>query len=189
MSQKKPKSRKKGVKTAKSPVFDEELDETLINDEFEEFQPKRSSSRLKLSSSDQFEDDMMEDQPENVDLLDTIDGLDYDSDQFQEDFPHLSKEIQNPHLLYPVDAVSWDDEEPLEEEAKEEEVKPKKGRFTPLEEPTLKSLLSRSRTEEEALEIIKYFEKREEISSSEADKLISTLRSKGLKAFKGKKED
>jgi len=178
---------KKGAKIAKPPVVDEDLDESLMENDYAEFSQQRSSSKSKLYLSDQFKDDVIDDQYENVDLLDTIDGVDYDPDQFREDFPHLTEEIQNPNLLYPVDAVRWDDEEPLEEI--QEEIKPKKGIYTTPEEPNLKSLLHRCKTEQEALEIIKYFEKREEISSEEAEKLISILQSKGLKAFQGKKED
>lgn len=177
------------ARTAKSPTYDEDSAESLMDDEYEEAPPRRFPSRPNQYLSDQPEDDMMEDQHENMDLLDTIDGVDYESDQFQEDFPHLSREIQNPSLLYPVDAVRWDDKETLEEEEEEAELKPKQGSYTPPEEPNLKSLLRRCKTEQEALEIIKYFEKREDISSQEAEKLITTLQSKGLKAFQSKKED
>jgi len=163
---------------AEAPLFEDELDDS--------YPPE--SPRSKRYGDDQDEN------RENVDLLDTIDGVDYDPGQFESDFPHLSREIQNPNLLYPVDAVRWDDEEP--EEAEEEDIeeenvekKPRKDRFALSEEPNLKSLLRRSKSEKEAEEIIKYFEKRGDITPQEATKLLASLQSKGLKAVQGKNED
>ena len=196
LSAKKSKSSKKREKKAEPSRTAIDLDEPLessddkesplFEDEYDESDPQKSS-RSKRYGLDQGED------RENIDLLDTIDGVDYDAGQFDVDFPHIKKEIQNPNLLYPVDAVRWDDEvaEEEEEDLEEEkaEKKPSKDQFALSEEPNLKSLLRRSKSEKEAEEIIKYFEKRGEITSQEATKLLSTLQSKGLKAFQSKKED
>lgn len=193
------KKREKKAEPSRTPIdLEEPLDSTeeeeapLFEDEYDEDIPLRSS-KSKRYGFDQGED------RENVDLLDTIDGVDYDPDQFGSDFPHLKKEIQDPNLLYPVDAVRWDDEvakeeeEDLEEEkdleSEKAEKKQRKDRFATLEEPNLKSLLRRSKSEKEAEEIIKYFEKRGDITPQEATKYLSTLQSKGLKAFQSNKED
>lgn len=202
MSAKKSKSSKKRERSAeplRTPIdLDESFDSSedaetpLVEDDYEDSTPRRSL-RSRRYGFDQDEDTIPVDR-ENVDLLDTIDGVDYDAGQFESDFPHLTKEIQNPNLLYPVDAVRWDDEdaeeeeeENLEEEAAEK--KPRKDRFALPEEPNLKSLLRRSKSEKEAEEIIKYFEKRGDVTSQEATKLLNTLKSKGLKALQTKNED
>ena len=129
--------------------------------------PRTSKKRRK-----EIEDNPLLDERENVDLLDTIEGIDYDENQFRQDFPHLAGELGDPELNYPMDAVRWEDEV----RAREELIRP--------EEPTVESLLRRSKTKEEAVEIINYLEKRGEISLSEAKKLRSALKTRGLKAFK-----
>jgi len=197
------KSREKKVEPVRPPIdFDESLnssedtEEPLIEEDgYDDISPKKSS-RSKRYRVDQGEDTIMPEDRENVDLLDTIDGVDYDAGQFESDFPHLKKEIHDPNLLYPVDAVRWEDDDDEDEEEAEEgleaetvEKKPRKDRFALLEEPNLKSLLRRSKNEKEAEEIIKYFGKRGEITPQEASKLLATLQSKGLKAFQSKKED
>ncbi|MFX1295550.1 MAG: DUF2095 family protein [Promethearchaeota archaeon] len=141
---------------------------------------KRRKKQKKMNSAESFEngdtnqydDNIQLYERENVDLLDSIDGINYDEDKFNHDFPHIAQELGDPELIYPMDAVRWENKDQIEED------------FEPPEEPTVESLLRRSKTKEEALEIIKYLEKRGEISSREAKKLIVILNSKGLKAFK-----
>jgi len=118
----------------------------------------------------QFKDNISIYEQENMDLLDTIEGVDYERDQFQRDFPHLASELENANLNYPIDAVRWEDEEctPI---------------IPPPEEPTVESLLRRSKTQEEAQEIIEYLKKRGEITSKEAQNLLTLLKKRGLKAF------
>ncbi len=119
----------------------------------------------------QFEDNISLYEKENVDLLETVDAIEYDRTQFQQDFPHLTAEIDNTKLNYPMDAVRWEDEECAEP------LPPRP------EEPTVESLLRRSKTKEEAIQIIKYLEKQGEINNREASQFLSKLKSKGLKAF------
>ncbi|TFG06023.1 MAG: DUF2095 domain-containing protein [Promethearchaeota archaeon] len=121
---------------------------------------------------DQYEDNISSYERENMDLLDTLDGLEYERDQFDQDFPHIAREVGNASLNYPMDAVRWNDEECAAPES------------SLSEEADVLSLLRRSRSEKEALEIIRYLEKRGEISPFEADKLQTQLKKKGLKAFK-----
>jgi len=120
---------------------------------------------------DQDEDNITMYEKENVDLLDTIDGIEYDSPQFQQDFPHLTAELGNTNLNYPMDAVRWEDEDCSE--------------LPPLrpEESTVLTLLQRSKSEEEAIEIIEFLKKRGDLTDHEASQLISLIKSKGLKAF------
>jgi len=124
---------------------------------------------------EQYDDNISFYERENVDLLDTIDGVEWDRNQFRQDFPHLADELQDDDRVYPIDAVRWEDEAPIDDEI-----------GTP-EEPNLNSLLHRCKTEEEAIEIIQYFEKQGELSFQEASKLISKIESKGLNAFQRKK--
>ena len=125
----------------------------------------------------QYDDNISLYAQENVDLLETIDGIEWDRNQFQQDFPHLSEELQDANLNYPMDAVRWEDEECAEEE---------KSPPRHPEEPTLNSLLRRSKSEKEAIEIIQYLKKQEELSPREATRLISQIESKGLKAVQRK---
>ncbi len=111
---------------------------------------------------------------ENVDLLETIDGIEWDRDQFQQDFPHLAEELEDANLIYPMDAVRWEDEKSIGENSPHPE------------EPNLESLLLRSKDEGEAIEIVRYLEKQGEVSTSEAAKLISQIKSKGLEAVQRK---
>ncbi|MHA1275600.1 MAG: DUF2095 family protein [Candidatus Helarchaeota archaeon] len=108
----------------------------------------------------------------SVDPLDQIDGIGYDVKEFHQQYPHLAEELNNSDLIYPIDEVRWNEEECVNSE------------ITPPQEPTVESLLRRSRTPKEATEIIKYLEKRGEISSTDAKKLLKILKARGLKAFK-----
>lgn len=158
---KKPGSRTSQRKQMPTSTYDDDFD-----DEFVE----------KPSGYDPYMDNIILDEQENMDLLNTIDGIDYDEDQFNEDFPHLSAELKGHRSAYPMESVRWEDEDSIQEE------------ILPSEEPDITSLLRRSKTESEALEIIKYFERIDEISPREADKLKSLLKSKGLSAFRRKKK-
>ena len=144
--------------------------------------PKSTSAAEKIMKSvtsvlkepcvpDQFEDNITMYEKENVDLLDTIDGIEYDQSQFQEDFPHLAAELGNTNLNYPMDGVRWEDSDCAE---------PPSPR---LEESSVVSLLQRSKTEEEAIEIVEFLKKRGDLTDHEASQLISIIKSKGLKAF------
>ena len=97
--QKKPtKRRSPTTKKRKSPVS-------------EVIDPIQPEDPLSPNWCNQYEDNILLDNKENVDLLETIDGIDYNKDQFQQDFPHLSDELGDPNLQYPMDAVRWEDEE------------------------------------------------------------------------------
>jgi hypothetical protein len=108
-----------------------------------------------------------------VDPLNRIEGIGYETEEFRGRYPHIAEELGDSDLIYPIDEVRWDDQK---ESAEEDISRP--------EEPTVESLLRRSRTPEEATEIINYLEKRGELSPAEAKKLLKILNTRGLKAFK-----
>ncbi|MHA1650432.1 MAG: DUF2095 family protein [Candidatus Helarchaeota archaeon] len=176
MPQKKRKtSKKRKVSSKKSMSTDEKLPTSITGD----IDPENISNSQRPESCiyNQYDNNISLYEKENMDLLETINGIEYDFDEFKRKYPHLAEELTDPNLLYPIDAVRWEDEECLPKEE-----------FSRPEEPTVESLLRRSRTEEEALEIITFLEKRGEISSQKAKRLISTLKSKGLKAFQSKRK-
>jgi len=165
------KKRKRTSNKTKSHPPDEE---PLFNEDYTTSEPK-NPPQSKPWGNDPDADDLVLDEKENVDLLETIDGIEYDPNQFKEDFPHLADELQGDGSSFSMDAVRWDEEAHIQNE------------ILPSEEPNIESLLRRSKTEAEALEIINYFEKRGEISSQEASKFMSLLKSEGLNAFRRKR--
>jgi hypothetical protein len=171
---KKDNAAKKRKKSGNKISNNQEDEETLFDEDLAEIKPK-TPALSKPFGYDPYADNIMIDEQENVDLLETIDGMEFEPTQFKQDFPHLAEELQGSRAAYSMDAVRWDEEANIQEE------------ILPPEEPDIKSLLRRSKTEAEALEIIKYFEKRGEISPQEASKYISILNSKGLPAFRRKR--
>ncbi len=107
-----------------------------------------------------------------VDPLNRIEGIGYETEEFRRRYPHIAEELGDSDLVYPIDEVKWDDEE---ECAEDDISRP--------EEPTVESLLRRSKTPKEAKEIITYLEKRGELSPANAKKLLKILKTRGLKAF------
>ncbi|NVM54177.1 MAG: DUF2095 family protein [Candidatus Helarchaeota archaeon] len=159
------KKRKTSKKRRKKIIKNDFIDKNVV----------QSRTPTEPCIPNQYDDNISLYERENVDLLETVDGIEYDGDQFRLDFPHLAAELQDADLIYPMDAVRWDTKECVEEDIR------------PPEEPTLDSLLRRSKTEEEAIEIIEYFEKRGEVNHPKATKLISKIKSKGLETLQRKK--
>ncbi len=175
MAPKKPRSGKKQSKKEKPAMVTNEFESEIVD---EEISPRiaRKTVRPVKRTTDQYDDNISLYEEENVDLLDTIEGVGYEEEEFQKQYPHITDEMGDPNRSYPVDSVRWEEDELVEEEV------------LPPEEPTLDSLLSRSKSEEEALEIIKYLEKQGQVTPQDAKKLISTLKTEGLQAFKRRKK-
>ncbi len=146
-------------------------------DDFESFDEDVDLPEIDGCEINQYGDNISLYEEENMDLLDSIEGIEFEQEEFKKGYPHLAKEIIDPNLVYPVEAVRWHDEK-----SEPKEVEPDIP-----EEPTVESLIRRSKTEEEAVEIILYLEKRGEINSHEADRLINDIEKNGLEAFKARR--
>ncbi|WP_010477471.1 DUF2095 family protein [Thermococcus zilligii] len=104
----------------------------------------------------------------------------YDREEFERNFPALAKELEEGAELQ-IKAYRTSEEEALEEE--EPELQDFSGY-----NPTVIDFLRRCETDEEALEIINWMEKRGEITPEMAKDLRITLAKKGVRAFGPKKE-
>jgi hypothetical protein len=99
--------------------------------------------------------------------LHTKDNLtvEYDREDFQKSFPHLIGELNTKKSLSGIEigGVSYD-------------------KMTP-EDPNLVDFILRCSTDEEAIDIINFLEKRNEITSAEADRTRKQIKSEGLTSF------
>ncbi|MCD6514589.1 MAG: DUF2095 family protein [Candidatus Odinarchaeota archaeon] len=94
----------------------------------------------------------------------------YDKEKFKEMFPALFKEIEDKTSSISIIGVRTEELEP-------EEI------IDELTNPDVISFIRRCKTEEEALEIIDFCEKRGEITPQYAKKLRKQLKEKGLRSF------
>ncbi len=99
--------------------------------------------------------------------LQTEDNLtvEYDKEDFQKSFPHLVEELETKNSLsgIEIEGVSYNKMEP--------------------EDPTLIDFILRCSTDEEAIDVINFLEKRNEITSAEADRTRKQIESEGLTSF------
>lgn len=93
-------------------------------------------------------------------------------------FPNLMNEIEEDHMNISNKSVSKASEQKTYEESKD---------FSGYN-PDIIDFIRRCDTEDEALEIIKYMEKKLEISKEYAKHLIKELKTKGVRSFGPKKE-
>ena len=91
--------------------------------------------------------------------------IDYDINEFSKTLPNLTSELTNEDHPgnFPLDEIKFDDEIP--------------------EDPSVVEFIQRCTTENEALEIINYLEKKEEISQKLAETYRERLKKKGLTDF------
>ncbi len=103
-------------------------------------------------------------------------------------FPHLASEIKSGRTKkIRIDAVRQDIREAERIAQPKPRRMPEKYRFWGYE-PTVIDFIRRCDTEEEALEVINYLEKKGEISREYAERLRKQLKEKGLRSFGTKKE-
>lgn len=99
--------------------------------------------------------------------LHTKDNLtvEYDREDFQNSFPHLTGELDTKKSLSGIEigGVSYNKMAP--------------------EGPNLIDFILRCSTDEEAMEVINFLEKRNEITSAEADRTRKQIESEGLTSF------
>jgi len=108
------------------------------------------------------------------DIAEDFHSLSFDKNVFKELFPHLAKEMEEDTYSVELHGVRGKsvDEIPIDE----------------LRHPDVISFIRRAETEEQALEVINFMERRGEISREYANKLREQLRTKGLRSFGPKKE-
>ncbi|MHA1769582.1 MAG: DUF2095 family protein [Candidatus Thorarchaeota archaeon] len=102
-----------------------------------------------------------------------------EDDEFQRMFPSLAKELrENKTQSFKIDGVRTMPEEP------EVDVTPEKQTFL----PNVVDYIRRCDTVNQAVEIIDFLLKQEEISSTDARAIKNQLRTEGLRSFGAKKE-
>jgi len=106
--------------------------------------------------------------------IEDFQSLSFDKEVFKELFPHLAEELETNTFSVEIHGVRGKvtDETVVDE----------------LRHPDVISFIRRAETEEQALEVIDYMERKGEISKEYADKLRKQLKDKGLRSFGPKKE-
>jgi hypothetical protein len=134
----------------------------------------KRSRRKKKSASDSSEE-VSESVPPEF-------GADFDAKEFRERFPHLAKELETKRSPVHIEGVRWEETERTQQVGV-----PGQPRFAGYS-PDIIDFLRRCTTEKEALEIINYLEKRQEIDSKHAAALRRQLQEQGLRSFGSKKK-
>lgn len=95
--------------------------------------------------------------------------------------PHLANEMQSSKADVRIDGVRWEDTDRTRQPVRTDE-----DRFSGYS-PDIIDFLRRCNTEDEALEIIDFLEKRGEINPNHAKELRNQLKAQGLRSFGTKK--
>lgn len=103
------------------------------------------------------------------------------TDKILEHLPHLANEVQSSDPSVQIDGVRWE-----ETDRTRQPVRSSGDQFSGYS-PDVVDFLRRCTTEDEALEIINFLEKRREINSNHAEELRNQLKSQGLRSFGTKK--
>lgn len=115
-------------------------------------------------------------------------SMDIEKEGFKRRFPNLSVELDDEAADVPIDhAASEETAKTANLATAELSQKKPVGSFDGYD-PTAVDFIRRCGSEKEAQEIIDYMERKGEIGRSEAQKMRSQLRSKGLRSFGAKKE-
>ena len=109
--------------------------------------------------------------------------VEIDREEFRKRFPHLAREIEERTMAIPISAVRWDVEAGERLASSGSERDPWRGYM-----PDVVAFICRCDTEEQALEIIDYMERKGEITPEYAEKLRKQLKEKGLRSFGPKRE-
>ncbi|MHA2406617.1 MAG: DUF2095 family protein, partial [Candidatus Hermodarchaeia archaeon] len=95
--------------------------------------------------------------------------------------PHLANEMQSSKADVRIEGVRWEDTDRTRQPMRTDE-----DRFSGYS-PDIIDFLRRCNTEDEALEIIDFLEKRREINPNHAKELRNQLKTQGLQSFGTKK--
>lgn len=109
--------------------------------------------------------------------------MEIDREKFRRAFPHLAEEIEKGVQKISISAVRWDVELGEQLASTGTQRDPWAGYM-----PDAIAFIRRCDTEEQALEIIDYLERKGRITHEYAEKLRRQLREKGLRSFGPKKE-
>lgn len=116
---------------------------------------------------------------------DIAEGMDAESkdltNKILEHLPHLTTEMQSSVADVRIDGVRWEETDRTRQPVRTDE-----DRFSGYS-PDVIDFLRRCTTEDEALEIIDFLEKRGEINSNHAKELRNQLKDQGLRSFGTKK--
>ena len=104
--------------------------------------------------------------------------MEIDEKEFKKLFPNLYREMNMKRMKISIDAIRVD-----QEEGEREAEKPRAPTM-----PTPIDYLRRCDTDEEALEVIDYLERRGEISVEKANRLRKQVKKHGVRSFGSKKE-
>ncbi len=118
----------------------------------------------------------MNDRNRKKKAVDDFAWQEYEKEEFEESFPHLSKELERGGIQ--IEGYRVDEREALDRDTQD---------FSGYI-PTVIDFLRRCETDDEALEIINWLEDRGEITHEMAKDLRITLVKKGVRAFGSKKE-
>lgn len=118
-------------------------------------------------------------EPNNNDAL-ADEGEDL-TEQLLERFPHLAKEMKSSTSDVLIEGVRWD-----ETNRTQQSITTDQPRFSG-HSPDVVDFLRRCTTEEEAMQIIDFLEKRGEISTIHAKELRRQLQTQGVRSFGSKK--
>lgn len=112
-----------------------------------------------------------------------------DKEKFRKRFPSLSEEVNDGVMSLTVDQAVEEEETPKTADSTLAQSAPRKpARSLDGYDPTVVDFIRRCGSEKEAQEIIDYMERKREIGRSEAQRMRSQLRTKGLRSFGAKKE-
>lgn len=103
------------------------------------------------------------------------------TEQLLERFPHLAKEMKSSTSDVLIDGVRWE-----ETNRTQQSITTDKSRFSG-HSPDVVDFLRRCTTDEEAMQIIDFLEKRGEISTIHAKELRRQLQTQGVRSFGSKK--
>lgn len=109
--------------------------------------------------------------------------MEVDREEFKKRFPHLAREMEERAMAISISAVRWDVEAGERLASSGSERDPWRGYM-----PDVIAFICRCDTEEQALEIIDYMERKGEITPEYAEKLRRQLKEKGLRSFGPKRE-
>jgi len=105
--------------------------------------------------------------------------MEIDKKRFKTMFPHLSQEMEHKHHRFGISSVRSDVQTGENASAK---------RFDGYT-PDVIDFIRRCDNEQQAMEIIDFLEKRQEIGNSYAQRLKRQLKAKGVRSFGPKKQD
>jgi hypothetical protein len=114
-------------------------------------------------------------------ILENSETPELSDEEFKKRFPHLLEELGSSKPTVQVEGVRWD-----ETDRTQQSITTGKSRFAGYS-PDVVDFLRRCATDEEALEIINYLEKRKEINANHAKALREQLRARGVRSFGSKK--